>query len=331
MGTTMTKAIPRVSRYLFDRRDYRLLDIVNQVLGDRHVTPETHAELYALFHPEGIKELAESRGLRIAYATIMLVRSLTVGRVEDRLVALQALKEEVLEADVGPMPRNTARVLLQIMRELVRCGDDQQMQLELAHDFRSATSGKPRIIRKQLEKYHLLEMSEAWNQVSFDDHVHDASTKGRKTPTHLIMDAWIKGIRRLRVIYYSHIASRSATELIQAADIMGIALGIGIEFATRFYNKYVQLIWVPRGFADEQEFLCFLAEPEAAALMEEGGQGRRLSAGSGPFLSRGFQHGSSPCSEQSVRPGPGAPGQRRFSLLCVARSGFHAASGQIYP
>lgn len=263
----MTESIPR---YLFDRRDYRLLDLVNQVVRDRRITPAAHAELYALFHPEGIKELAESRGLRIAYATIMLVRSLTAGRVEDRLGALHALKEEVLEAAVGPMPRNTARILLQIMKELVRCGDDPQRQLALAHDFRSAASGKPRIIRKQLKKYHLLEMSEAWNQVSFDDHVHDANTKGRKTPTHLIMDAWIKGIRRLRVIYYHHIASKSAAELIQAAAIMGITLRIGIEFATRFHDRYAQLIWVPRGFVDEQEFLCFLAEPGPDALMEEG-------------------------------------------------------------
>ncbi len=44
-------------------------------------------------------------------------------------------------------------------------------------------------------------MPEEWNQVSFDDHVHDSNTKGRKSPSHLIMDAWIKGIRRLIVIY----------------------------------------------------------------------------------------------------------------------------------
>ena len=265
-------AAENIPHYLFDRRDYRLLDIVNQVVHRQRAIPDTHAELYALFHPEGIKELAESRGLRIAYATVMLVRSLTTGRVDDRLDALRALKEEVLETAVGPMPRNTARVLLQIMKELVRAGDDPRMQLELAHDFRAAASGKPRAIREQLEKYHLLEMGEEWNQVAFDDHVHDANTKGRKTPTHLIMDAWIKGIRRLRVIYYYHIASRSATELIQAAQIMGITLRIGIEFASRFHDKPAQLIWVPRGFIDEQDFLCFLAEPESSALMEDGRQ-----------------------------------------------------------
>jgi hypothetical protein len=264
----------RIPGYLFDRRDYKLLSIVNEVIGFGKANPYPRGELYTHFHPEGIKELAESRGLRIAYATILLLQSLTTGRVEDRLGALRALRNEVIDIAIGPMPHNTARVLLQIMKELVRAHGNEHRQLELAHDFRAAASGKPRIVRRELRKYHLLEMPEEWNQVSFDDHVHDANTKGRKTPTHLIMDAWIKGIRRLRVIYYNHISSRSATELMQAAAIMEITLRIGIEFPARFRGKYAQVIWVPRGFPDDQSFLCFLAEPETAALME---QGRKVS------------------------------------------------------
>ena len=260
----------RIPRYLFDRRDYKLLTLVNEVISSGRTTPFAHIELYVHFHPEGIKELAESRGLRIAYATILLLQSLTTGRVADRLSALRALRDEVIDTAIGPMPRNSARVLLQIMKELVRAHGDQRRQLELAHDFRAAASGKPRIIRRQLCEYHLIEMPEEWNQVSFDDHVHDANTKGRKSPTHLIMDAWIKGIRRLRVIYYNYISSKSATELMQAAQIMGITLRIGIEFSACFRNKYVQLIWVPRGFHDDQAFLCFLEEPEAVTLMQEG-------------------------------------------------------------
>ncbi|MFH1983500.1 MAG: hypothetical protein ABIL58_16785 [Pseudomonadota bacterium] len=263
----MPKHIPR---YLFDRRDYKMLSLVNEVISSGRTTPFAHIELYVHFHPEGIKELAESRGLRIAYATILLLQSLTTGRLEDRLGALSALRDEVIDTAIGPMPRNTARVLLQIMKELVRAHGDQRRQLELAHDFRAAASGKPRVIRRQLRQYHLIEMPEAWNQVAFDDHVHDANTKGRKSPTHLIMDAWIKGIRRLRVIYYNHISSKSATELIQAAQIMGITLRMGIEFSACFRGKYAQLIWVPRGFHDDQAFLCFLEEPETVALMQAG-------------------------------------------------------------
>jgi hypothetical protein len=113
-------------------------------------------------------------------------------------------------------------------------------------------------------------MPEEWNQVTFDDHVHDANTKGRKSSTHLIMDAWIKGIGQLSVIYYNYIEPRFAAELLEASRILDIDIRLGIEFAGRYRNKYAQLIWIPRGFTDAQSFLCFLAEPAVIKLMEEG-------------------------------------------------------------
>ncbi len=198
---------------------------------------------------------------------VFLLDSLETDKVDNRLVALQSLREEVLTVAEGSMPKNTARVLIEIMKELVRVSGDEIRRLKLAREFRIATSGKPRLIRKFLRRYHLLEMPEEWNQIAFDDHVHDAATKGRKSGTHLIMDAWIKGIRRLRVIYYNHIHPVSAMELLEAARIMGIDVRIGIEFAAQFRGKYVQLIWVPRGFVDSQDFLCFLAEPRLADFM----------------------------------------------------------------
>lgn len=76
--------------------------------------------LYPHFHPSGIKEMAESRGIRIAHAVARLPDSLEAGEMEDRLVALRTLREEVLTTAEGPMPRNTARVLIEIMKDLVR-------------------------------------------------------------------------------------------------------------------------------------------------------------------------------------------------------------------
>jgi hypothetical protein len=192
--------------------------------------------------------------------------------VDDRLNALRSLRLEVIDTAGGPMPKNTARVLLQIMKNLVRAYGDPRSQLELAHDFRVTASGKPRIVRRQLRQHHLLEMPEAWNQITFDDHVHDVNTKGRKSSTHLIMDAWIKGIRRLRVIHYNFIEPRFAAELFEAAKILDMDVRIGIEFSARFRDKYIQLIWVPRGFGDAQAFLCFLTEPPVMKLMEAGHQ-----------------------------------------------------------
>jgi hypothetical protein len=260
----------RIPRYFFDRRDHELIRIINDVSVRKRDLDYIRKQYYGYFHPHGIKEMAETRSLRIAYAMVHLLTSLEIGAMDDRLAALRALRAEVLDTAEGPMPKNTARVLMQIMKEVVRARGNPLRQLELAHDFRITASGKPRQVRKQLRNTHLLEMPEAWNQITFDDHVHDANTKGRKSSTHLIMDAWIKGIRRLRVVHYNTIEPRSAAELAEAARIMEIDIRIGIEFYAPFRGKYVNLIWVPRGFSDTQTFLCFLEEPAMAALMSDG-------------------------------------------------------------
>jgi hypothetical protein len=263
-----------VSGIFFDKYDHELIRIVKDVLEGKSSYKYARRFYYPYFHSHGIKELTETRGLRIAYAVVHLLSSLEVGGVEERINALRLLRNEVIDTAEGPMPKNTARVLLQIMKDLVRVRGDYRKQLQLAHDFRIAASGKPRIIRQQLKRYHLLEMPEDWNQIAFDDHVHDVNTKGRKSSTHLIMDAWIKGIQRLRVIHYNFIEPRFAAELLEAAKILKIDIRIGIEFYARFRDKYVQLIWVPRGFNDAQAFLCFLAESAVMKIMEAG---RRVS------------------------------------------------------
>ena len=266
------KEPPSISCLLFDKRDYELIRIVNNVCERRRDLDYVRREYYGYFHPRGIKEMAESRSLRIAYAMAGLLTSFEVGGMDERLSSLRFLREEVLETAEGSLPKNTARSLMQIMKEVVRARGDQRRQLELAHDFRITASGKPRIIRKQLRKYYLLEMPEEWNQISFDDHVHDANTKGRKSSTHLIMDAWIKGIRRLRIVHYNFIEPRFAAELLEAAEIMDIDIRIGIEYYVPYKKKYINLVWVPRGFADSQAFLCFLEEPVLKELMAEGRQ-----------------------------------------------------------
>ncbi|MFH2093075.1 MAG: hypothetical protein ABIJ31_11990 [Pseudomonadota bacterium] len=259
-----------MNHLFFDGRDHALIKIVNSVYDSPKTLGYTHKSYYPFFHPLGIKELAESKGIRTAYAIVNLLESMERGSVNNRLEALQGLKDEILNTAEGSMPKNTARVLLQIMKELVRAKGNDSLQLQLAHNFRMAAFGKPRVTRRLLKQYHLLEMPEEWNQIAFDDHVHDANTSGRKSPTHLIMDAWIKGIRRLRVIYYHCIEPRYAAELIQAARIMEIDLRIGIEFWAIYRDRYVSFIWVSRGLPDAEAFLCFLADPPVAKFMEQG-------------------------------------------------------------
>ena len=257
---------------LFDQRDHELLKIVNNIQSGDKTSDYFKRQFYPYFHPRGIQEMAESRGIRIAYAVIYLLNSLEVGAMNERLSALRLLRSAVLNASESSLQSNTARILIQIMKELVRAKGNYVHQFELAHNFRMATSGKPRVIRKLLRQYHLLEMPENWNQISFDDHVHDANTKGRKTSSHLIMDAWVKGILSLRVIYNNYVEARFVTELLEAARIMGITVRIGIEFSGLFRDKFASFVWVPRGFIDAQAFLCFLADPRTASLMKKGKQ-----------------------------------------------------------
>ena len=271
------------SKLLFDAQDYELLAIVNGVLRREGARRKFKGLLQPYLHPNGIKELAASKDLRVAYAVIHLLDSLTEGRAEDRLGALRAVRDEVLHCAQSSLRINTGRVLLEIMKELVRTPQSRR-QLELAHDFRVVSSGKPVLVRRLLRRYHLLEMPEDSSQITFDDHVHDANTKGRKFPTHLIMDAWIKGIRSLTVIHYNHVRAEALSELLEAADIMGIKVRIGVEYSCLWRNRLISLIWSPRGFSGAQDFMDFLQKPQIQELMERGRkvsefqQGRVLDA-----------------------------------------------------
>ena len=257
----------------YDAEDHALLGVVNRFLErDRYADHGAiRKDFYAALHPHGIKELAESKEIRVAYAVVNLLDSLeSGGAVEERLNALQNLHDEVLYTASGDFRYNTGRVLIQIMKTLIRAHGNYDEQLKAAHDFRRAASGRRRLVRAMLRRHHLVEMPEEWNQPAFDNHVHDANTKGRKSPTHLIMDAWVKGIRELNVVYYNFVEPAAVEELLRAAAIMGTKVRVGVEFQARFRGRHVQIIWEPRGFADHREMLSFLDEKPTRHLMRMG-------------------------------------------------------------
>lgn len=258
-----------LERFYFDKRDRDLLRVVNDVL-ERGGSPEAQGLLEPHLHPHGIKDMASDKGLRIAFAVARLLGSLETGQAAERLAALRALREEALTTAQGVLRKNTARVLLSIMKDLVRARGDETRQLMLARDFRSAATGKPRVVRAFLRRHHLLEMPEEWNQIAFDDHVHDANTKGRKSATHLIMDAWIKGVRRLMVVYYNHVRPEVADELLESAAIMGVDVRIGLEYSAAHRGRYAKIIWAPTGLDEPGDFHDFMAKPAMAELMALG-------------------------------------------------------------
>ncbi|MBO5791143.1 MAG: hypothetical protein J6S54_01570 [Lentisphaeria bacterium] len=245
-------------KIFFDPGDRKLVEMVRTSgsSGEDRKTGEYASEL----HPRGIMELVEPRSFRIVRSVLTLLESVTPGGSDmlRRLDAIAMLRDEVCEGLNVPLKYNTARVLPELAKELCRVRHDPEKALRAAHDLRMALLGNPRFIRSQLKRFQLVEMPESSLPVSFDYHVHDANTKGRKSPSHLIMDAWIKGIRKLQVIFYNQVPPEGAFELMRSAEIMGIDVRIGIEFRVLHRNRFVELIWTPRGFSGADDFLNFL-------------------------------------------------------------------------
>ena len=211
-------------------------------------------------HPRGILEVVEPRAFRIVRSVMTLLGTFTPGTdaANRRINALTLLRDELMEGLSGSLKYNTARVLPELAKELIRVRKDPERALRAAHDLRIALLGNPRFIRAQLKRFQLTEMPEDSLPVTFDYHVHDANTKGRKSPSHLIMDAWIKGIRKLQVIFYNQVPPEGAFELMRGAEIMGIDMRIGIEYRTVHRGRFVEMIWTPRGFSGADDFLKFL-------------------------------------------------------------------------
>ncbi len=245
-----------LNKILFDAADYELVRAVNEAVSGRNRYAVTAQEL----HPRGIRELAEPQTIRLARCMLQVLDVLETGEaaMERRIQGLQALRDELLEGLDVPLRYNTARVVLQVIKELVRGRRDPLRQLRLAHDLRTAILGNPLFIRKLLKRYHLVEMPEEWAPVSFDYHIHDANTKGRKSPSHLMMDAWIKGIVRVQVIYYNEVPREAAEELLRAAAILNVTARIGVEFRVLFRGRFLEMIWSPRGFSGVEDYLKFL-------------------------------------------------------------------------
>jgi hypothetical protein len=64
---TLTARFQEMSMLLFDQRDQQLLNIVNEVLSKDPTRQYRREMVYPYLHPRGIKELSESKGLRIAF------------------------------------------------------------------------------------------------------------------------------------------------------------------------------------------------------------------------------------------------------------------------
>ena len=158
-----TSGPDKQASWLFDLQDHQLIQLVNSFVAARNMSMSL-AQPEEGLHPRGIIKLTTDPGMRIARAVIILLESLEARGPQERLQALRRLHDEVLYSALSSLQKNTARVLIQIMKDLVRAAPHVHIQLPLAHDFYQAVRGTPHVIRSLLRRYHLLEMPEAWNQ-----------------------------------------------------------------------------------------------------------------------------------------------------------------------
>lgn len=254
----------------FDAQDHELVRMVNDFLNRDKEEGSAVYRIAPELHPNGILQLTSSRVYRVAWALILLLNLSEHSSPEERLTALRRLRQETQAFAQTTFRYNAARVLVQLMKDILRNRDDIPVQLRLAHDFYRAATGKPRIVRALLKRYFLVEMPEDLSQRAFDHYVHDAYTSGRKSPTHLIMDAWVKGVNYLTVIYNYRIHRDGAHELVRAAEIMGITLRMGVKFRRLWRGRPVAVVWIPRGFSGADGFFKFLEQPGMKEMSKNG-------------------------------------------------------------
>jgi hypothetical protein len=209
-------------------------DLVDTLNREMQAPDKVHFRLAS--HPSGfVKEVAKRR-LTIAEAYLKLVSSLGVENFRDRLDALQVLVHQAWHSKTLSMPINTARVQVALMKLCIEYKDDRRRQLELMSDFALASYGQENVIRRLLEELDLIEVPEDERPLSemnlgWDGHVHDFLTEGRKTPSQLLLDAFISGISHLTVAYYDLADTRLFEEALEAGRILGIQVEVGIEFS----------------------------------------------------------------------------------------------------
>ncbi|MFZ2957306.1 MAG: hypothetical protein WA705_10490 [Candidatus Ozemobacteraceae bacterium] len=242
----------------FSREIEAMADALNHKIEE----PPAKLNVRHFSHPGGfVRELGKRR-LSIAASYIKIARDLSPDDVDDRLAALRMLVEQSLHAKTLTMPLNTARVQIQLMKEAVKAQNDKRSQMEALADFGLASFGQETVIRRFLNHLQMIEVPEEEKplkelEMGWDDHVHDTLSEGRKTPTQILLDAFIKGISELTVVY-SHLEQRRMIhEAMTAGHLLGIKVNIGIEFSIGKSGFRRHFMYVPGMFDDSASFFSF--------------------------------------------------------------------------
>ncbi|HNW33692.1 MAG TPA: hypothetical protein PKM25_02090, partial [Candidatus Ozemobacteraceae bacterium] len=238
-----------------------LVDAVNHKLDE----PPTRLNIRHLSHPGGFIRDFGKRRLSIAGAYIKIARDLSPNSAEERLAALSMLVDQSLHAKTINMPLNTARIQIDLMKEVVKSRSDRRRQMEAMADFGLVSFGQEAVVRRFLNKLHLVEVPEEEKplrelDMGWDDHVHDFLSEGRKTPTQVLLDAFVKGISHLTLVYSNLDERRMIHEAISAGNLLGIKVSIGIEFSVGHSGTRRHYMYVPPDTTDSKQFFAFFDE-----------------------------------------------------------------------
>jgi hypothetical protein len=244
----------------FNQEVRGLVDILNSEIS----APDSLV-FRPISHPAGFARLITKRRLTIAEAYLKLTSNSAKKMYNERIESLQVLVHHIWHAKNLSMPINTARVQIALMKEAVKRKGDKRRQLELMSDFSRASYGKPAVIRRLLRELHLLEIPEtgetlAEMSIGWDDQVHDSMTEGRKSPSQLVLDAFIKGMSRITVAYYDLADPCVYEEVFLAGKILGIRVQIGIEFSVGLRHERQHFMYVPPQTSDFQDLHNFFED-----------------------------------------------------------------------
>lgn len=254
----------RVTQWLsFSEEIHSIVDSLNQTLGE----PPIKLGKRHISHPGGFGREFGRRRLSIAQAYLIIARHQSPEHFESRLQALRILMEQSLHAKTVTMPMNTARVQIHLMKDAVKAFGNRRLQMEHVSDFGLASFGHEAVIRSFLKDLALIEVPELGKPMSelelgWDDHVHDSLSEGRKTPTHVLLDAFVKGISKITLVYNNIEEGRMINEALTAGKILGIKVEIGIEFSIGKGGSRRHYMYIPPAFARSKDFFAFLKKNE---------------------------------------------------------------------
>ena len=237
-----------------------LVERLNREMEAPHKLPQR-----LVSHPQGFAREISKRRLTIAERYLEIATLTEPGDWQQRLDALDSLVNLAMHAKTLSMPLNTARLQIALMKRCVESRRDRRRQLELMSNFALASHGQTPVIRRLLRDLDMVEVAEDGRQLrevgpGWDDHVHDAFTEGHETPCQLVLDAFIKGIARITVVYYDLVDPRLVEETIRAGEILGIDAEVGVEFSVGAAHQRVSFVYIPPDAGSVLGLRAFLAE-----------------------------------------------------------------------